>query len=122
MYGGRNVFRRGDRVNISGRMNRGTFVADGVRIQKSSPFSIRTPEGSRLPAFCFDAKPSLSSRVYGGIIAGSDNDDKKEDRLSSVSPLNAAPSAATATKSLRIGVLSAIGLSIRATPATPSPV
>jgi hypothetical protein len=32
-YGGRNAFRRGDRVNISGRMDRGTFVADGVRIQ-----------------------------------------------------------------------------------------
>src|SRR5436305_9350484 len=32
-YGGRNAFRRGDRVNISGRMNRGTFVADGVRVQ-----------------------------------------------------------------------------------------
>jgi hypothetical protein len=32
-YGGRNAFRRGDRVNISGRMNGGTFVADGVRIQ-----------------------------------------------------------------------------------------
>src|SRR4051794_9450101 len=32
-YGGRNTFRRGDRVNISGRMNRGTFVADGVRVQ-----------------------------------------------------------------------------------------
>jgi hypothetical protein len=32
-YGGRNAFRRGDRVNISGRMNRGTFVADGVRFQ-----------------------------------------------------------------------------------------
>jgi hypothetical protein len=32
-YGGRNSFRRGDRVNISGRMDRGTFVADGVRIQ-----------------------------------------------------------------------------------------
>jgi hypothetical protein len=32
-YGGRNAFRRGDRVNISGRMNRGTFVADGVRIR-----------------------------------------------------------------------------------------
>jgi|GEM_PF-653627 len=31
--GGRNAFRRGDRVNISGRMDRGTFVADGVRIQ-----------------------------------------------------------------------------------------
>jgi hypothetical protein len=31
--GGRNAFRRGDRVNISGRMNRGTFVADGVRIR-----------------------------------------------------------------------------------------
>jgi hypothetical protein len=30
-YSGR--FRRGDRVNISGRMNRGTFVADGVRVQ-----------------------------------------------------------------------------------------
>lgn len=33
VYGGRNTFRRGDRVNISGRMDRGTFVADGVRIQ-----------------------------------------------------------------------------------------
>ena len=33
VYGGRNPFRRGDRVNISGRMDRGTFVADGVRIQ-----------------------------------------------------------------------------------------
>jgi hypothetical protein len=32
-YGNRNAFRRGDRVNISGRMNGGTFVADGVRIQ-----------------------------------------------------------------------------------------
>jgi hypothetical protein len=32
-YGGRNAFRRGDRVNISGRMDRGTFIADGVRIQ-----------------------------------------------------------------------------------------
>src|SRR3954452_3126905 len=32
-YGGRNVVRRGDRVNISGRMNRGTFIADGVRIR-----------------------------------------------------------------------------------------
>jgi hypothetical protein len=32
-YGGRNTFHRGDRVNISGRMNRGTFVADGVRIR-----------------------------------------------------------------------------------------
>ncbi|MEA2415144.1 MAG: hypothetical protein QOI58_1801 [Thermoanaerobaculia bacterium] len=32
-YGGRNAFRRGDRVNISGRMDRGTFVADGVRVQ-----------------------------------------------------------------------------------------
>jgi len=32
-YGGRNAFRRGDRVNISGRMNRGTFIADGVRIR-----------------------------------------------------------------------------------------
>jgi hypothetical protein len=32
-YGGRNRFHRGDRVNISGRMNRGTFVADGVRVQ-----------------------------------------------------------------------------------------
>ena len=32
-YGGRNAFRRGDRVNISGRMDRGTFVADGVRIR-----------------------------------------------------------------------------------------
>jgi hypothetical protein len=32
-YGNRNAFRRGDRVNISGRMNRGTFVADGVRVQ-----------------------------------------------------------------------------------------
>jgi hypothetical protein len=32
-YGGRNAFRRGDRVNISGRMNGGTFVADGVRVQ-----------------------------------------------------------------------------------------
>ena len=32
-YGGRNAFRRGDRVNISGRMNRGTFVADGVRVR-----------------------------------------------------------------------------------------
>jgi len=33
-YGGsRNAFRRGDHVNISGRMNRGTFVADGVRIR-----------------------------------------------------------------------------------------
>lgn len=30
-YNGR--FRRGDRVNISGRMNSGTFVADGVRVQ-----------------------------------------------------------------------------------------
>ena len=33
VYGGRNTFRRGDRVNISGRMNGGTFVADGVRIR-----------------------------------------------------------------------------------------
>ena len=33
VYGGRNAFRRGDRVNISGRMDRGTFVADGVRFQ-----------------------------------------------------------------------------------------
>lgn len=35
VYGGRNRFHRGDRVNISGRMNRdrGTFVADGVRAQ-----------------------------------------------------------------------------------------
>jgi len=33
VYGGRNRFHRGDRVNISGRMNRGTFVADGVRVQ-----------------------------------------------------------------------------------------
>jgi hypothetical protein len=33
VYGGRNTFRRGDRVNISGRMNQGTFVADGVRVQ-----------------------------------------------------------------------------------------
>jgi len=33
VYNGRNAFRRGDRVNISGRMDRGTFVADGVRIQ-----------------------------------------------------------------------------------------
>jgi hypothetical protein len=33
VYGGRNTFRRGDRVNISGRMNGGTFVADGVRVQ-----------------------------------------------------------------------------------------
>jgi hypothetical protein len=33
VYGGRNAFRRGDRVNISGRMDRGTFIADGVRIQ-----------------------------------------------------------------------------------------
>jgi hypothetical protein len=33
VYGGRNNFRRGDRVNISGRMNGGTFVADGVRVQ-----------------------------------------------------------------------------------------
>jgi hypothetical protein len=33
VYSGRNAFRRGDRVNISGRMDRGTFVADGVRIQ-----------------------------------------------------------------------------------------
>jgi hypothetical protein len=33
VYGGRNPFRRGDLVNISGRMNRGTFVADGVRIR-----------------------------------------------------------------------------------------
>jgi hypothetical protein len=32
-YGNRNAFRRGDRVNISGRMNGGTFVADGVRVQ-----------------------------------------------------------------------------------------
>jgi hypothetical protein len=32
-YGSRNAFRRGDRVNISGRMNGGTFVADGVRVQ-----------------------------------------------------------------------------------------
>ena len=33
-YGGsRNAFRRGDHVNISGRMNRGTFVADGVRMR-----------------------------------------------------------------------------------------
>jgi hypothetical protein len=32
-YGARNAFRRGDRVNISGRMDRGTFVADGVRIR-----------------------------------------------------------------------------------------
>jgi hypothetical protein len=32
-YGGRGAFRRGDRVNISGRMDRGTFVADGVRVQ-----------------------------------------------------------------------------------------
>jgi hypothetical protein len=32
-YGGRNAFRRGDRVNISGRMDRGTFIADGVRIR-----------------------------------------------------------------------------------------
>jgi hypothetical protein len=32
-YGRRNAFRRGDRVNISGRMDRGTFVADVVRIQ-----------------------------------------------------------------------------------------
>jgi hypothetical protein len=32
-YGGRNAFHRGDRVNISGRMDRGTFVADGVRFQ-----------------------------------------------------------------------------------------
>jgi hypothetical protein len=32
-YGGRNAFRRGDRVNISGRMDRGTFIADGVRVQ-----------------------------------------------------------------------------------------
>jgi hypothetical protein len=32
-YGGRNAFRRGDRVNISGRMNGGTFIADGVRVQ-----------------------------------------------------------------------------------------
>jgi hypothetical protein len=32
-YGGRNAFRRGDRVNISGRMNGGMFVADGVRFQ-----------------------------------------------------------------------------------------
>jgi hypothetical protein len=32
-YGNRNAFRRGDRVNISGRMDRGTFVADGVRVQ-----------------------------------------------------------------------------------------
>jgi hypothetical protein len=30
-YSGR--FRRGDRVNISGRMDRGTFIADGVRVQ-----------------------------------------------------------------------------------------
>jgi hypothetical protein len=33
VYGRRNAFRRGDLVNISGRMNRGTFVADGVRIR-----------------------------------------------------------------------------------------
>jgi len=33
VYGGRNAFRRGDRVNISGRMDRGMFIADGVRIQ-----------------------------------------------------------------------------------------
>jgi hypothetical protein len=33
VYGGRNAVRRGDRVSISGRMNRGTFVADGVRIR-----------------------------------------------------------------------------------------
>jgi hypothetical protein len=32
-YGGRNAVRRGDRVSISGRMNRGTFIADGVRIR-----------------------------------------------------------------------------------------
>jgi hypothetical protein len=32
-YGNRNAFRRGDRVNISGRMDRGTFIADGVRVQ-----------------------------------------------------------------------------------------
>jgi hypothetical protein len=33
-YGGRNnAFRRGDHVNISGQMDRGTFVADGVRIR-----------------------------------------------------------------------------------------
>lgn len=33
VYGGRNTFRRGDRVNISGRMDRGTFIADGVRVR-----------------------------------------------------------------------------------------
>jgi hypothetical protein len=33
VYGGRGAIRRGDRVNISGRMNRGTFIADGVRIR-----------------------------------------------------------------------------------------
>jgi len=33
VYGGRNTFHRGDHVNISGRMDRGTFIADGVRVR-----------------------------------------------------------------------------------------
>ena len=32
-FGRTNAFRRGEHVNISGRMNRGTFIADGVRIR-----------------------------------------------------------------------------------------
>jgi hypothetical protein len=32
-FGRRNTFRRGDHVNISGQMDRGTFIADGVRIR-----------------------------------------------------------------------------------------